>query len=306
MIHHDQNENINLLADNVTCYPFGLLFDDQNKKEFSFYFTPFNRNLRENFIEKIYFFENLDLFYENRTLKKLTNKTMNILELYYNYKEGNFKNTAITFVNEFIKTTKFENIINDLDLIIHLFNTRNLPIDHEIHPLSRHLFTYRNKIVTFYSTINYFIYIYDIKGKTLPRYGNLFVDLIKNTFSNGYVIQSNKSLLVSTFLFKQDFESEKESLQELVYSFKLEISIHENLNLVPFSFYQLPASTYYNTEEENWMFPQFKEQNIKELLTYQIKNLELEKNRLKSQEFKRRLQNFRENLTKEIQFLQYS
>ena len=303
MFRPDHEDTIDILLDDATTYPFGLLFDDQKKKKFSFYFTPFNRKLRHHFVEKICFFENLDLFQAQKTLIQLTNKTMNILEVFSDYKDGNFKNTAISYENEFICTQEFDDKIHDLDLIIHLFNTRKLPLDHEIHPISRHLITYRNKIVNFYGTTNYFIYIYDIKGRTLPRYINLFMDLIKNTFSNGYIIQSKRQLLISTFLFKEDFESRKEAFLEFVYSFKIEIEIFENLNLVPFSFFHLPSSNYFDTEENEWNFPSFEEQSIEELLNYQIRNLELERSMLQNENFKGRILSYLDNWTNEINYL---
>jgi hypothetical protein len=298
MIHND--ENFDLLSDDLNTLPFGLLFNDQKRKEFSFFFIPYNRKCKNNFIEKISFFENLDLFQKDYSLKKYTNKTINIIDVYYDYKEGNFKDTAIIFENEFIKSQKLDNQINDLDLIIHLFNTRKLPYNHEIHPISKHLIMYRNKIVNFYATTNYFIYIYDIKGKTLTRYFDLLMNLIRNTFSNGYIIQSRTQLLISTFLFKKDFENQKESFVEFIYSFKLEIQIFENLNLVPFSFYQLPSSCYFETESSKWNFPFYQEQSINDLMTHQIQNLELERSRLQNNTFRKRIQDYLENWTNKI------
>ena len=301
LIHH--NEYRDIMSGDLQGSPFGFLLDNNNDKKFSFLFTSYYQKLKKNFIEKIIFFENLDLFYEKKSLKKLINKTMNILDLYYYYQDGKFRNKAISFENEFIKSHKYNNQINDIDLIIQLFNTRNLPVNHQLHPISKHLIMYRNKIVNFYATTNYFIYVYDIKGKVIPRYVNILINLIKNTFSNGYIIQSRSSLLISTFLFKKDFEKQKESFIELIYLFSLEIQIYENLNIIPFSFYQLPSSRYFDVDVNKWNFPIFKEMGSEDLLSYQIKNLELERSRQNDKIFEQRIRNFLETWKKEIAFL---
>ena len=74
---------------------------------------------------------------------------MDILNLYFDYKDGIFNDTSISFEIDFLKNQKYTNQIDDLDLLIHLFNTRKLPNFHEIHPISKYLITYRNKLVNF-------------------------------------------------------------------------------------------------------------------------------------------------------------
>ena len=195
-----RNETVNnKMLEEIKTLPFVLLFNNQKHREFSFYFTKYNTKFKSNFIERICFFENLDLYYEEPALKKLTNKTMDILNLYFDYKDGIFNDTSISFEIDFLKNQKYTNQIDDLDLLIHLFNTRKLPNFHEIHPISKYLITYRNKLVNFYSTINYFIYIYDPKSRTIAKYSTLFLKLLRNTFANGYIIQGKPIFLFQLF-----------------------------------------------------------------------------------------------------------
>ncbi len=282
---------------------FGMLFNHRYEKEFSFFFTPYNRVFKSNYIDKICFFENLDLFHEDPRLKKLINRTEDILELYYSFKEDNFTDTAVSFAVDFSKNKKFINQLDNLDLLIHLYNTRKLPINHEIHPVSKYLITYRNKIVNFYGSTNFFIYIYDSRHKSLSRFSDLLVKLLRNTFSNGYIIQGDSYLLISTFLFRQDFEQAQQSLFEFVYSFKLEIKLFENLHLIPFSFYQIPPSIYFNSADNQWYFPNYQEDSLENVQKYQIKNLELERSRLQNAQFKQRRDEYVDTLTHEINSL---
>lgn len=295
-----KNDDLNTILEELKAVPFGFFFNNQKQMEFLLFFSSYKKNFKTNYIEKICFFENLDMFLLNPNHKTYYNKSMNILDIYYNYKDGNFKDTAISFDVEFANSQRFKNQFEDLDLLIHIFNTRKLPSNHQIHPLSTFLFNYRIKIVNFYSTIRYFIYINDPKNNINSKSMNFLIILLRNCFSNGYIIQNKNSFLISTFLFKKDFENIKKSFLEFFIFFKLEVKIFENLNFSPISFYYTPNSTYFSTEDNSWKFPNFQNKAIRDLIRYQIDNLELERLRLKDKKFNNRIDNYLENWTNEI------
>ena len=302
MLRYDNN--IREILRDLESRPFGFLFNRKKKLELILLFSPYNRSFKSNFIEKICFFENLDLFHKNNQKKTIYNYTDDILNLYYNFKENEFKNTAISVETEFFNKKILSNQILDLDLIIHLFNTRKLPRKHYLHPLSQQFFSYRNKLVNFYSTTSYFIYIFDADNKKIvPQQLEMITTLLKNTFSNGFIIQSKSAFLVSTFLFKHDFEKQKNSFLEFFYILKLEVQIYENLNYTPFSFYHTPNSTYYNTEENFWNFPVYQDKSIEELMNYQVENLQAERNRLQDPVFKERVEYFFDTWSQEVEAL---
>lgn len=290
MFHH--TEDVDDLFSEFQSHPLGLLFDNDKQKKFSLFFSPYDRNLKSNTIEKISFFENLDLFHEDNHLKKLVNYSNNILELYYEYEDNNFQNTAVNFDMDFFTNKFFYPQTTDLDILIHLFNTRRLPLNHQIHPVSQYYFSYRNKLVNFYGTTNYFIYIFQPDGKIIPSNVDLFVTLLKNTFPNGYVIQSRSAFLISTFLFKKDFEKIQSSFIDFFLLFNLKVRIFENLNLISFSFYQIPNSTYFDRNTYKWNFPIFQEKDVSELIHYQIDNLNAEKASLNNPDFASRVTNY--------------
>ena len=294
------NDNIESILDDLECSPFGFLFNDQKINVFSLFFAPYQQNLKSNFIERICIFENLDLFYRDPKHKTYYNKTNNILELYYKYLENDFTDTAISFDRQLFNKKTFNSQVDNLDLFIHLLNSRRFPDDHYVHPVSKHLFTYRNKVVNFYATTGYFIYIYEPNGKIIKTQSDLIVTLLKNTFSNGFIIKSKSAFLVSTLLFKNDFEKQKASFIEFFIYFKLEVQIFENLNYTPFSFYYIPSSTHFNVETNSWQFPLYQEKPIEELMQYQVANLQSERSKLQDAVFKQRVDNFYEIWSKEV------
>jgi hypothetical protein len=158
-------------------------------------------------------------------------------------------------------------------------------------------------VVNFFGSTNYFIYIFDSTGKSISSISETITILIKNTFSNGYIIQFNSGFFISTFLFKKDFDQQKTLFIDFFHSFKLEILIYESLNFIPFSFYQISNSTYFNIENGNWSFPLFSDQDISEQMRYQLKNLEKEKKRLEDQAFNLRVNKFLNNWKDEINAL---
>ena len=291
------------ISENLKCSPFGFLFNNQKEKIFSLFFSPYNRNLKSNFIEQICFFENLDLFHLTPKHKTFYNKTSNILDIYYKYIENEFTDTSISFDYEFFNKKFFSAQIDNLELFVHLLNTRKFPDDHHVHPISKHLLSYRNKIVNFYGTTAYFIYIYESNGKIITTQTDLIIKLLKNTFSNGFIIKSKSAFLVSTYLFKEDFEKQKQSFIEFFNFFKLEVKIFEDLNYTSFSFYYIPNSTYYNTEENTWKFPVYQDKSIEELMNYQAKNLQVERNRLLDPVFKQRVEDFFDTWSQEVEAL---
>ena len=304
MFHH--NELNDFSFSDLQSYPLGYVFDNTKKAKFSLFFTPYNRELKANVIENISFFENLDLFHEEKRLKKLINYSRDIFDVYYNFQEKNFQDTAISFKLEFFTKKNFVPQTEDLDLLIHLFNTRRLPIDHQIHPVSQYYFPYRNKIVNFYGSTNYFIYIFEPERRIITTNVDLITTLLKNTFANGYVIQSKSGFLISTFLFKKDFENIRSSFIEFFQLFKLEVVIYEDLNLIPFSFYQIPYSLYFDPENTSWQFPVYQEQPIPERMKYQLANFTAEQARLEDPLFASRVSNYLTNWTSEITSLRKS
>lgn len=249
------------------------------------------------------FFENFDLYYKNEYKKNFCIKMDNMINLYYNYKDELFKDNAISFEIEFFNKKRFNNQIEDLDLLIHIFNTHQWPAYFEIHPISKYLFGYRNKLVNFLSTINYFIYAYEPNGRTITGISEIIIKLLRNTFPNGYVLQYNSGFLISTFIFKGEFELQQENLVDFFHLMNLEIIIYTNLNLVPISFYQLPNSKYFDNESGTWNLPFYKDQEVTHLMRYQLENYEEEKKRGKNNQFDNRVKNYLENWKREIQFL---
>ena len=184
--------------------------------------------------------------------------------------------------------------------MIHLFNTRKNPLFYQINPKLKDCFTYRNKVATFYSSINYFILINDPKNKNLDRYWKLFDLLLKNTFSNGFIIHYRTGLLISTNAFREEFERVKKEFQEFFWSFKIECRIFENLNFIPFSFYYLPNSIYYSNETNQWNFPKFENKPVKEYFNHLAINYNQEIKNLQDVTFKNRDENALQLLSEEI------
>jgi len=281
----------------------GLLYDDKKNKKFLLIKMSTNTidNFKNNLIRKIIFFDNLDLFYKNEKYQRYRNKVNNIFILYEDYKENLLTNTATDYVINFYhkKKTPIKPEL-DMEAFVHIVNTRTIPSDFELHPQLKNYITYRNKVVTLYSSINYFIHIYDPFNKNLDRYADLLKILFENTFSNGFIIQYRIGYLISTHAFRKDFEKVKKEFIEFIWSFKLECEIYENLNFIPFSFFHLPNSKYYSNETDKWDFPIFEEKSITKHSEHLAVNYRQEIKRLENPYFKVRVGQTLERLTREI------
>jgi len=197
----------------------------------------------------------MDLFYRKKKNQTFQNQANDIFKLYCDFKENNFTNSAISFESNYLyKTNHLPQRDNDIETLAHLINIRKIPSNFEVHPLLRNIYSYRNKLVTFYSSTKYFIHIYDPNGKNIDRYADLFDVLLKNTFSNGYIVHYKTGIFLSTSSFKNDFNNVRNEFQEFIWSFKLDLDIFEGLNFIPFSFYHLPNSSYYSNEARNGYF----------------------------------------------------
>ena len=300
LIDYSKFENI---PENLQSKELGLIYDNDYQKKFLIGYISNNERKREDscLIRKISFFENLDLYYKNKKYPVLRNGLKNIFELYCDYKETNFVNTATEFDTDFsYKMRKFDNAEMDNETLIHIYNTRKLLLDFEAHPVLKNIFRYRIKLVTLYSSINYFIHIYDPKRKNLEQYWQLLDILLKNTFANGFIIHYKTGLLLSTNAFKKEFEKIKKEFLDFIWSFKLECKIYEDLNFIPFSFYHLPNSQYYSNDTNSWSFPEFEDKPVSEYYDHLAVNYKQEIKRLEDTAFKTRVDQTVERLNREI------
>ncbi len=96
--------------------------------------------------------------------------------------------------------------------------------------------------------------------------------------------------LISTNALKSDFEKEERNLKEFAWSFKLEISIYENLNYIPFSFYRLPSSSFYSNKTNTWEFPNYQENSIKDYYSHLAINQKIEEKRLVDSNFNSKME----------------
>jgi hypothetical protein len=289
---------------NINGNILGLIHENGKMKKFLLLNTNLNelKKFKNDLIREIVFFENLDIYNLKKGYFKYRNYVTDIYNLYSDYKDDNFRDLSVNFkLKLYYKETNMNQHNFDLNSLIHIINTSKIPLDIEIHPEIKKSISYRNKLVTFYGSINYFIHIYDTKNKPLDRYWELFDILLKNTFSNGFIIHYKTGLLLSTNAFQEDFEKVRNSFMEFVWSFKLECRIYENLNYIPFSFYHLPNSTYYSNETNNWDFPVFEDKSIPEYFDHLAVNYKQEVKRLEDEKFKKRVEETLERLTKEIE-----
>ncbi len=282
----------------------GLLYDDNKEKEFLLLHVSLNdiKKLKNNMIKKITFFENLDLYYKKRSLNRLRNTVKDIFQLYSDYLEEELTDTAINYsVHYYYQLQNFKrNTLNQIDILTNIFNTRKIPSYFEIHPELRNYYSFRNKVVTFYSSINYLIHVFDPNNKDLDRYSELLEVLFKNSFSNGFIIHYRTGLLISTYAFREDFEKVEKEFKEFILSFKLECQIYENLNYIPFSFYHLPNSHYYSNENNQWEFPVFEDKPVTEYFDHLAINYKLEMKRLEDVSFKSKVNQTLERFNREI------
>ncbi len=289
---------------NLYSKELGLIYDESYEKKFFIGFLS-NRYLKDfqlHLIKSISFFENLDLYHSTNKYPELRNRVEDIFKLYCDYKENDFANMAIDFNTNFLYKSKYINYTNqNYENLIHIFNTRKIPTDFEIHPILKNYFSYRIKLVTIYSSTEYFIHIYDPRNKKLDRYWQLLDTLLKNTFANGFIIHYTTGLLISTNVFREDFERVKKEFLEFIWSFKLECRIYENLNFIPFSFYYLPNSSYYSNETNQWYFPLFEDKPVTEYFDHLAVNYRQELKRLEDVSFKTRVDQTLERLTTEIE-----
>lgn len=283
--------------------PLGMLYGNKKEKKFLLFFTDLKQSkvMKNLLIRKISFFENLDLFYKHEQYFKLRNEVKDIIILYDNYKEETFTNTSVEYNIDFqYKKNQHQEYNFELEPLIHIFNRKKLPLDFELHPVLHAAFSYRNKLVTFYSSIKYFIHIYEPRGKPLDYYWQLLDVLFKNTFSNGYIIHYKSGMLLSTNAFREDFEKVKREFIEFVWSFKLECEIYEGLIYIPFSFYYLPNSQYYSNATNEWEFPVFEDKPVTAYFDYLAVNYNQELKRLEDASFKASIDQTLERLTSEI------
>ena len=295
--------NFNNDLKTLQCKELGLIYDDQFQKKFfiGFISNKQAKEVKQRLIRNISFFENLDLYYKNKKFPICRNRVKDIFKLYCDYKDKVFSNTAIDFNSNFLYNMKKINDKElDIESLIHIFNTRRLPLDFEIHPILNNHFHYRLKLLTIYSTVHYLIHIYDPRNKKLDHYWQLLDVILKNTFANGYIIHYKTGLLLSTRAFKEDFERVKKEFQEFIWSFKLECKIYENLHYIPFSFYHLPNSFYYSNETQEWTFPLFEDKPVQEYFDHLAVNYRQEMKRLEKGKFKARVNDTVDKLTGEI------
>jgi len=187
--------------------------------------------------------------------------------------------------------------------LIHIFNTRKIPDNFEVHPELQKAYLYRNKVVTIFTTINYYIHIHDSNIPNLDRFRDLLDVLLKNTFSNGFLIHYRTGILISTNAFREDFEKVKREFQEFIWSLKMDCTIYENLNYIPFAFYRLPASKYYCNETKQWEFPVFEDKPVPEYFDHLALNYRQEMKRSEDASFKVRVDQTLERLTREIDLI---
>ena len=79
------------------------------------------------------------------------------------------------------------------------------------------------------------------------------------------------------------------------------MSIYENLNYIPFSFYSLPNSQYYSNETKQWEFPIFEDKSLTAYFDHLAINYRQEMKRLEDVSFKERVDQTLERLTREIE-----
>lgn len=177
------NTNKNQNYDELEANLLGTLYTDEMQKEFqllhisSNHSNVFNRNL----IKKISFFENLDIYHKNGNQDSFRNKVNDIFLLYSDLKEQKFQNSSVEYNLNFLQNRNLDGNEYDLETLIHIFNTRKTPRYFEVHPELKKSYLYRNKIVTIFKTINYFIHIHDTNSVNLDRFRDLLDILLKNT-----------------------------------------------------------------------------------------------------------------------------
>lgn len=298
LLENEEIQNFEELRGNL----LGMIYNDEQKRKYLLLRISAvdTKNYRDRLISRISFFENLDLFYTHNKSQRLKNKVNDLWFLYSDYKDHTFINSAIDYTISYSQKYTENRIDYGADELINIFNTRRIPPFFHLHPELKKWIFYRNRLATIYTSVNYFIHIYDISKKNLERFRELFDQLLKNTFSNGYIIHYKSGILISTRAFKEDFEKVKLNFKEFIWFFKLECNVYENLNFIPFSFYHLPNSRYYCNEINQWKFPVFEEKPVKEYFDHLAINYRQEMKRLEDASFKAKVDQTLERLTGEI------
>ena len=288
-IDYDQQRH---LIEDIHGNLLGMLYNNAKEKKFLLlHIHPTSiKGMRPFLIREISFFENLDLFYNKESQSKLRNKVNDILYLYNDYKDNSFGDSSIESKINFESTINQSNEKNyEKELINHIFNTNKLPSGSEYHPELQKCYGLRNSVVRLFGSTHYLIQIFDPQQKKIDRFWEIFDLLLKNTFSNGFIIHYRSGLFISTHAFQEDFEPVRQNLLEFFWSFKLECHIYENLNYVPFSFYRLPPSNYYSAETQSWNFPLFEDKPVEYYFDHLARNYRLEASRLEDLSFKTKI-----------------
>ncbi len=175
----------------ISGRPLGLLYNDNFEKHFNLLFiSNFEiKRYKDQLIHQISFFENLDLYREIKKFHKLRNFVGNIWNTYSDYEESLFIDQSISYNIDFLtKINDKKDSTIDNESLLHIFTTRKIKSGFQVHPELRNFIHYRNKITLLYTSINYFLHIYDPNGRDLSRIRKMFDILIKNIFSNGFIV----------------------------------------------------------------------------------------------------------------------
>ena len=124
----------------------------------------------------------------------------------------------------------------------------------------------------------------------------MLLTIIRIAFNQGTIIELDSKILVLNQCRLKDFEDNIPAIKDFCQDLKLDLTYHTDLKYIPFSFYSLPPSVYYDQENFVWKFPQWTELPLDQQNNYLYNNALMEKEMINDPVFKVGYESFLEKV----------
>lgn len=184
--------------------------------------------------------------------------------------------------------------------MIHFFNTQQIYKYKLIPKIFYYYADIRIRRITQYNQKNLFMYIYEAKGRSFKDHSLIIQQVLRNTFSQGFILELSKKLFCMVQVSETDFLARRPLLDEFFSSFQLSVEYYTDLMSIPFSFYSLPPSQYFDWESHTWHLPNWKPRPVDEQAKYLYEQGRLEKKRYQEdRSFRKKFDTFNDHLREE-------
>ena len=124
----------------------------------------------------------------------------------------------------------------------------------------------------------------------------MLLTIIRIAFNQGTIIELDSMILVFIQCRLIDFEDNIPANKDFCQALKVDLTYHTDLEYIPFSFYSLPPSVYYDQENFVWKFPLWSELPLDQQNNYLYNNALIEKERINDPVFKAGYDSFLEKV----------